>query len=184
MFTNFQRKRRTLNFWAVICPTNGLGVQIIQNLTLDSESATLRYHGHQFEHKSNNFPFLCPNLPKKLILGSELQKSKSGFGFTNLEIVSAPIFRQNQQLQIFWPKFAQKWILGLKYQKSKAIFGISILEILCAPIFSKNGQVGVFGPKFAQKWILGLQFPKSKSRFRISNLQILGAPIFRQREQL
>ena len=122
-----------------------------KNLSLDLESASLRYYMHQFSDKRNNFQLFCQNLLKKWILGSEFQKFKSRFGISNLKTVSARIFRQNQQLRIFRPKFAQKWILGLKYQKSKSRFRITILETLWAPIFRQNGRVRSFGCKFAKK---------------------------------
>ena len=40
-------------------------------------------------------------------MGSEFQKSKSGFGIKILEILGAPIFSQNGQLLTFWPKFGK-----------------------------------------------------------------------------
>ena len=43
----------------------------------------------------NNLDFFDQNLPKKWILESEIQKSKSGFGICILEILCVPIFRQN-----------------------------------------------------------------------------------------
>ena len=43
----------------------------------------------------------------KLESGIEIPKSKPGFGISILEILCAPIFRQNKQLGIFGPKFAQ-----------------------------------------------------------------------------
>ena len=58
MFTNFQTKQATLNFWAQICPKMDFGVK-------------------------NGF------------LGSEFQKSKSGFNTSNIPCV--PIFSQNGQ---------------------------------------------------------------------------------------
>ena len=33
------------------------------------------------------------------------------------KIPCVPIFRQNGQLWLFWPKFAQKWIFGWKFRK-------------------------------------------------------------------
>ena len=154
-------------------PKNGFWDQNFKNLSLDSESASLRCYVHQFSDK----------FAQKWILGSEFQKSKSGFGISILEILCAPIFRQNGQLWIFLPKFAQKWFLGSKFQKSKSGFGISILEILGAPIFRQNGQLWIFGPKFAQKWILGSKFQKSKSGFGINTSNIPCVPIFSQNGQ-
>ena len=141
----------------------------------------MRYQVYQFLDKTDNFEFLSPNLPKS---GFWVQNfKKSGFGISILEILRAPIFRQNEQLWIFGPKFAQKWILGSKFQQCKSGFGISILKILCAPIFRQNGQCWIFVPKFAQKWILRSEFQKSKSGFGISTSNISCVPIFSQNGQ-
>ena len=53
---------------------------------------------HQFSDKTDNFEFLGPNLPKKWILGSKFQKSKSGFGISIFEILCVPILGQDGQL--------------------------------------------------------------------------------------
>ena len=52
MCTNFQAKWTTLSFWG----------RNLKNLSLDSESVSLRYV-HQFSDKMDNFEFLGPNLP-------------------------------------------------------------------------------------------------------------------------
>ena len=41
----------------------------IKNLSLDSESASLKYYVHQFPDKTNNFEFLDQNLPKNEFWG-------------------------------------------------------------------------------------------------------------------
>ena len=133
MCINFQTKQTTLTFLA-------------ESLILDSESAFLRSYVHQFSDKTDHFKLLDPNLLKNWFWG---QKSKSGFGISILEILRAPIFRQNGQLWIFGPKFAQKWVLRSEFQKSMSGFKICILEILCALIFRKKKQVWIIGPKFA-----------------------------------
>ena len=43
---------------------NGFWGQSFKNLSVDSESASLRYYEHQFSDKTENFEFLAPNLPK------------------------------------------------------------------------------------------------------------------------
>ena len=48
-----------------------------------------------------------PKFAQKWILGSEFQKSKSGFGINTSNIPCVPIFSQNGQLLIFWPKFGE-----------------------------------------------------------------------------
>ena len=143
----------------------------------------MRYHVYQFSDKTDKFDILGPNLPKNGFYVQNFKNSgfkKSGFGIGILEILGAPIFRQDGQLWLFGPKFAQKWILGSRFQKSKSGFRISILEILCVPIFRQNGQLWIFGPKFAQKWILGSGFQKSKSGFGINISNIPCVPIFSQ----
>ena len=110
----------------------------------------MRYHVYQFSDKMDNFEFLGPNLPKNGFLGSKFQKSKSGFGFSILEILCAPIFRQSGELWIFGPKFAQKWILGLQFQKSKSGFEINTSIIPCVSLFSQNGEILIFQPKFEE----------------------------------
>ena len=43
-------------------------------------------------------------------LGFEIQKTNVGIRMSILKILSIPIFKQNEQLWLFWLKFAQKWI--------------------------------------------------------------------------
>ena len=45
-------------------PKNGFGGRNFKNLSLDSESASLRYYKYQFSDKTNNFQFLGSNLSK------------------------------------------------------------------------------------------------------------------------
>ena len=45
-------------------PKNGFWGRKFKNLSLDLESASLRYFVHQFSDKTDNFEFLGPNLPK------------------------------------------------------------------------------------------------------------------------
>ena len=110
------------------------------------KSVSLRYYVYQFSDKTDNFEYLAPNL----ILGSKFQKSRCGFGISILEILCAPIFKQNEQLWIFGPKFAQKLMLGLEFQKSNSGFRINTSTISCVSIVSQNGQHLVFRPKFGE----------------------------------
>ena len=112
------------------------------------ESAFLRYYVYNFSDKTDNFKFLGPNLPKNGFWGLNFEKSISRFRICILEILCAPIFRQNGQLGIFGPKFAERWILEAEFQKSKPGFGISTSNIPCVPIFRQNGQFLFFRPKF------------------------------------
>ena len=83
-------------------------------------------------------------------MGSKFQKSKSGFRIRILEILDAPIFRQNRQLWTFGPKFAQKSILGSEFQNSKPGFGINTSNIPCVPICSQNEQLLIFRSRFGE----------------------------------
>ena len=91
-----------------------------------------------------------PKFAQNWILGSKLQKSKSGFGISILEVLCAPIFKQNEQLWIFGNKFTPKLILGSEFQKSNFGIGINTSTILCVPIFSQNGRHLVFRRKFGE----------------------------------
>ena len=103
----FLDKTDNFEFLGPNLPKNGFWGQNFKNLSLDSESASLRYYVYQFSGIRDNFEFLDPNLPKSKFLGSEFQKSKSWFRINISNIPCAPIFSQNGQLWIFWPKFEE-----------------------------------------------------------------------------
>ena len=111
----------------------------------------------KLSNKTSNFEFFDPNLPKT-DFWLEIQKTNVGIRITFIEIPCLPIFGQNEQLWLFWPKFAQKSILGSEFQKTNVGIRISILEIPCVPIFRQNGQFCLFGPKFAQNGSWGWNF--------------------------
>ena len=52
---------------------NGIWDRNFKNLSLDSESASLRYCVHQFSDKTDIFEFLGPNLPKNGIWGQSFK---------------------------------------------------------------------------------------------------------------
>ena len=58
-------KMDNFEFMGPNLPKNGFWGQIFENLSLDSESASLKYYEHQFSDKTNNFQLLGSNLPKK-----------------------------------------------------------------------------------------------------------------------
>ena len=64
MCVNFQLKRTTLTFWAQICQ---------RNLSLDLESASIRYYVYHFSDIRYNFKFLDPNFPKNGFWGLNLK---------------------------------------------------------------------------------------------------------------
>ena len=59
--TNF---KDNFEFLGPNLPKNEFWGQNFKNLSLDLESASLRYYVHQFSDKTDNFEFLGPNLPK------------------------------------------------------------------------------------------------------------------------
>ena len=86
---------------------NGFWGRNFKNLSLDSESASLRYYVHQFSDKTDNFEFLGPNLPKNRFWGRN---------FKNLSLDSEstpPIYHVCQfsikmdNFLIFRPKFGE-----------------------------------------------------------------------------
>ena len=60
-----------------------------------------------FQAKWTTLTFSARIYPRKRILGSESQKSKSGFGISAPKIPHEPIFGQNELLGIFRPKFGE-----------------------------------------------------------------------------
>ena len=74
----------------------------------------------------------------------------SGFRISILEILCAPIFRQNKQLSVFGPKFAQKWILGSDFKNL-----IQDLEST-PPLY----HVYQFSVKMDNIWFFDLNFGK------------------------
>ena len=87
-------------------PKNGLLGQHFKNLSQDLESASLRYYVHQFSDRRNGQLWIFgPRFAQKWILGSEFQKSKSGFIINTSKIPCVPMFSQNGELLIFRPKF-------------------------------------------------------------------------------
>ena len=62
MSNNFQTTQTTLKFLEQICQKNEFLGRNFKNLSLDSESASLRYYVHQFSDKTDNSEFLYLNL--------------------------------------------------------------------------------------------------------------------------
>ena len=61
----FSDKRNTFDFLDSNVPKNEFLGRKFKNLSLDSESAFLRYYVHQFSEKANNFEFraqICPKM--------------------------------------------------------------------------------------------------------------------------
>ena len=73
-----------LTFWAQICQKMDFGGQNFKNLSLDSESASLRYCAYQFPDIRGNFKFLDPNFPQNGFWGQNFKN-------LNLDLESASL---------------------------------------------------------------------------------------------
>ena len=79
----FLEKMENFEFLAQNLPKNQFWDQNFKNLCLDSESASFKYNVYQI---------FGPKFAPKYILGSEFEKSKSGFGINTYNIPPVPIF--------------------------------------------------------------------------------------------
>ena len=117
---------------------NGFWGWNFKNLSLDSESGSLRYYVDQFSDKTDNVEFF----------GLESQKSKSGFGINTSNIPCAPIFSQNGQLLILWSKLA-------KLPNYVQYFGSNIVEgVAESSVEAETSWVEVDGAGW--RWVHGL----------------------------
>ena len=63
---------------------------------------------HQFSDKTENLEFLGPNLPKNGFWGRNFENLSLDLESTlPIYLSCIPIFNQNGQLLIFWPKFGK-----------------------------------------------------------------------------
>ena len=97
----FSDKMDNFEFLGPDLPKNRFWGQNFKNLSLDSESASLRHYVYQFSDKTDNFEFLGPNLPKNEFWGQDFKKSKSRFEINTSNIPWVPIFNQNGKPLVF-----------------------------------------------------------------------------------
>ena len=119
-------------------PKNGFWGQNFKNLSLDSESASLRYYVHQFSDKTDNFEFLGPNLPKNGFWGQNFKNLSLDLESASLRYYVHQFSDKTDNFEFFGPNLPKNRFWGQNFKKSKSGFGITILEILCAPIFTLN----------------------------------------------
>ena len=67
-----------------------------------------------------------PKFAQKMILGSEFQNSKPGFG---INTSMGANFQAKRITLNFRPKFAEKWFLGLEFRNSKPGFAPPIYHV-------------------------------------------------------
>ena len=115
------RQNEHLWFFGPNLPKNGFWRRNFKNLSLDSESVSWRYYGHQFLDKTDNYEFLGPNLPKNGFWGRN---------FKNVSLDSEstpPIYHMCQ----FLVKMDSFWFFGLNLGKLSnyvQYFGLNIVE--------------------------------------------------------
>ena len=119
----------------------------IKNLSLDSESASLKYYVHQFPDKTDNFEFFDQNLPKNEFWGRNFKNLSLDSESASLRYCVHQFSDKTGNFEFLGPNlpkngfWSQKWILGSEFQKSKSGFAINTFNITCVPIFSQNGQL-------------------------------------------
>ena len=69
----FRQNGQLRTSWTQISQKNEFWGQNFKNLSLSSESESLRYYVYQFSDKTNNFEFLASNLPKNRLWGWNFQ---------------------------------------------------------------------------------------------------------------
>ena len=126
-------------------PKNEFWGQNFKNLSLDSESASLRYYVHQFSDKTDNFDFLGPNLPKNGFWGQNFKNLSLDSESASLRCYVYQFSDKTDNLEFLDPNLPKNIFLGSKFQKSKSWFGIDTSNIPRARIFSQNGQLLIFG---------------------------------------
>ena len=133
MCANFQLKRTTLTFLAQICPKRKLGFEIHKTnvgIRISIFVPIFRQNGQLW--------IFGPKFAQKWILGSEFQKSKSGFGINTSNIPCVPIFSQNGQLLIFWHKFGE-------ITQLRAIFWFKYCWGCCRELIGGWSELGAGG---------------------------------------
>ena len=107
LYTNFQAKRDNFNFLDPNLPKNGFRVGNSKT-NVWIRISILDRHIMCTNFRQNEPFWLYQHIfAQKWILSSEFQKSKSWFRISTSKIPCVPIFSQNEQLWVFWPKFRE-----------------------------------------------------------------------------
>ena len=126
------------------------GPKNFKNLSLDSESASLRYYVYQFTDIRDNFEFLGPNLPKNGFLDRNFKNLSLDSESGSLRYYVYQFSDKMDKFKFLCSNLPKNGFWGWNFKNLKSRFGIRILEILGTPIFRQNRQFWIFGPKFAQ----------------------------------
>ena len=113
--------------------------------------------GTKFQRKPSILNFE-PKFAQKRIFASKFQKYKFGFGISILEILWAPIFRQNGEVWSFASKFAKKWMSGSRYQSLSLDLKSATLRYYVQQFLHKENNFDFLGPNLPNNEIWGCNF--------------------------
>ena len=133
----FSDKTDNFDFLGPNLPKNGFWGRNFKNLSLDSESASLRYYVYQFSDKTDNFEFLGPNLPKNGFWGRNFKSLSLDSESASLRYYVHQFSDKTNNFEFLGPNLPKNgfWVLYLSG------FRISTSKIPCEPTFSQNGQL-------------------------------------------
>ena len=125
----FFNKTNNFDFFGPNLPKNGFWDQNFKNLSLDLESASLRCYVHQFSDK----------FAQKWILGSEFQKSKSGFGIriNNLRYQVYQFSDKTDNFEFSGPNLPKNEFWGRNFKKLSLDSESTLQNTMCANFQSK-----------------------------------------------
>ena len=106
-----------------------------------------------------------PKFAQKWILGSEFQKTKSGFGISSSKFPNGPILSQDRQLWIFGPKFGKiAWYM--QYWGSNNVEGVAENRVEAQMIWVEVEMGWVEGVGWS--WVHGIVTPNFKNTFQMN----------------
>ena len=84
-------------------------------------------------------------------IGFKIQKTNLGIIIRILKKPSVPIFGQNGQMGLFWPKFSQKWIFSSKLRKEILKQESASSRYHVCQLLDKTKNFDFFGPNLPKK---------------------------------
>ena len=102
----FSDKTNNFEFLGPNFPKNRFWGQNFKNISLDSESPSLRYYVYQFSDKTDNFEFLGSNLPKNGFWGRNFKSASLDLESTSLRYYVYQFFKPT--FLNFWAKICPK----------------------------------------------------------------------------
>ena len=103
----FSGKMDNFNLFGPNLPKNRFRIGNSENLCQNKNQQPRDTIPVNFQAKWTTLTFLA-QICSQIDFGLEIQKTNVRIRISTLEMPCVPIFRQNKQLLLFWPKFAQK----------------------------------------------------------------------------